>query len=147
MKDFFSIILSIFSALLFVGLLFSFMVAPIFYFSKMAFNLKNVLQVLITLVFLYWPLVLFTTAMMFATKEAFDYPPFIFISNFILLYPLIISIILFLTQFKLWGLSPKYVLLSVFVLTYIASLGFSYPKLMINYLRGKSNNQVKNEDI
>lgn len=106
---------------------------------KTSFNLKSFTQFYVIVLFLVWILLLFSTAMMFGSGNNDDDLQTLFLANFILFYPILISILLVLIGFKIYGIQPKYILIFWLITTYSFSFGFNYPRLLLNYAKGISN--------
>lgn len=105
---------------------------------KTSFNLKSFSQLYITVLFLAWILLLFSTAMLFGSGNNDNNLQIILLSNFILFYPIIMSIFMNITGYKIWGINPRYILIFWIITTGFFSVGFNYPRLLINYVKNIS---------
>lgn len=97
-------------------------------------------QVFLSFLLAYWPILAMTSVMLFAAPGSTDNSRLLLIAMAALLYPALITGLLHVFKFKLWGLPSEW----VFYVSLAVCLGgmwlFEYPQLYLNTLRGITNN-------
>jgi hypothetical protein len=94
------------------------------------------LQIFITGLLLFWPMVLFISVMMFDAPGSTEEIGNIVFALAVVFYPVLIGLGVFLFNFPLWKIPPKYVLAATLVVPALGAFLFGYPHMLKTRLAG-----------
>lgn len=97
-------------------------------------------QIVISIILAYWPVFSMTSVMLFAAPGSTDNARLLLIAMGAMLYPALITGVLHIFKFHLWGLPSNWVFLGSLLICLGGIALFGYPRLYLNTVRGISNN-------
>lgn len=98
--------------------------------------MKILIQIVLTFLLLWWPLVLFTSVMMFDAPGSTEKVGNIVFVLGLTFYPVLIGLGVFLFNFPLWRIPPKYVFAATIVIPLLGAFLFGYPQMLKTRLAG-----------
>lgn len=98
--------------------------------------MKILIQIVLSFFLLWWPLVLFTSVMMFDAPGSTEKIGNIVFVLGLTFYPVLIGVGVYLFKFPLWGIPPKYVLAATVVVPILGAFLFGYPQMLKTRLAG-----------
>ncbi len=107
---------------------------------------KLIIKIVSVLIILYWPMVLFTSAMMFPTGESSNNIKTVYSVIGLLFYPAYIFALYWIFRWTLFGISGKVLFFSSIVLIIIAFHLFGYTRLVFNTARGINSSGITLKD-
>ena len=103
--------------------------------------MKIFVQVVISFLLAWWPIVALTSVMMFGGPGSTNDAKNLKFAILLILYPAVFGVGLYLFNFSLWGIPPKWTLITTLIAPILAILLFGYPKMLINAKAGIPNDR------
>ncbi len=104
------------------------------------------IQIVISLLLAWWPIVALTSVMMFGGPNAGNDPKLLRMAIAVILYPAVIGLALYFFKFSLWGIAPKWLLIATIAVPIVGVFVLDYPRMLMNANAGIPNSgYFKNE--